>query len=299
MPLPENMELQKCRRADGLFKFSILVPSWNNLSYLKLCVESIRKNSAFKHQILIHINEGTDGTLEWIQSQPDIDYSFSKANIGICYSLNFLRTMVAADYIVYMNDDMYVCPGWDSELMSEIDAIGHNRFFLSSTVIEPNDTGNRCVIIKNYGTDIDTYEEDKLLSEFRQLQKHDWMGATWPPNIVHRDIWDMVGGYSIEFSPGYYSDPDFSMKLLQIGVRVFKGVAKSRAYHFGSKTLRKVTHNKGSFTFVSKWKISSGTLTKFFLHRGVDYSGNISLLPLPVSLKLKSFYKQILALLKG
>ena len=32
------------------------------------------------------------------------------------------------------------------------------------------------------------------------------MGATIPPNIVHRDIWDLVGGYSIEYSPGMYSD---------------------------------------------------------------------------------------------
>ena len=42
---------------------------------------------------------------------------------------------------------------------------------------------------------------------------NDWMGATIPPNIVHRDIWDLVGGYSIEYSPGMYSDPDFTAKL--------------------------------------------------------------------------------------
>lgn len=44
--------------------FSIFIPTWNNLPFLKLCVESIEKNSAYPHEILIHVNDGSDGTLE-------------------------------------------------------------------------------------------------------------------------------------------------------------------------------------------------------------------------------------------
>ena len=47
--------------------FSILIPSWNNLAFLKLCVESIRKNSTYEHELLIHVNDGSDGTLEWVK----------------------------------------------------------------------------------------------------------------------------------------------------------------------------------------------------------------------------------------
>ena len=42
--------------------FSILIPSWNNLDYLRLCVDSIRKNSAHAHQVIVHVNDGSDGT---------------------------------------------------------------------------------------------------------------------------------------------------------------------------------------------------------------------------------------------
>ena len=41
--------------------FSILIPTWNNLAFLKLCIESIRKNSDYRHEILIHVNCGDDG----------------------------------------------------------------------------------------------------------------------------------------------------------------------------------------------------------------------------------------------
>ena len=91
--------------------FSILIPTWNNLPYLQCCIRSIRKHSAFPHQIIVHINEGTDGTLDWIKAQPDVDYTYSSQNIGVCFALNAARALVQTDYIVYLNDDMYVPAG--------------------------------------------------------------------------------------------------------------------------------------------------------------------------------------------
>ena len=39
-----------------------------HINYLKICIESLRKNSNFDHQIIVHVNQGTDGTLEYIKS---------------------------------------------------------------------------------------------------------------------------------------------------------------------------------------------------------------------------------------
>ena len=64
--------------------FSILIPTWNNLPYLRLCVESIRKNSSYTHEILIYVNDGSDGTLEWVKEQ-NIKYLHNESNIGIHY----------------------------------------------------------------------------------------------------------------------------------------------------------------------------------------------------------------------
>ena len=102
--------------------FSILIPTWNNLKFLQLCVESIRKNSTYEHQILIHVNEGTDGTLEWVKAQ-GLAYTHSAENVGVCLALNQLRPLVTTDYVLFMNDDMYVCPEWDKALYDEIRAI--------------------------------------------------------------------------------------------------------------------------------------------------------------------------------
>jgi glycosyltransferase involved in cell wall biosynthesis len=204
--------------------FSILIPSWNNLPYLQLCINSIRKNSIFKHHVIVHVNDGSDGTLEWIKSQTDIDFSFSEKNVGVCYALNSCRSLAATEYILYLNDDMYVCPGWDQILYDEIMSIGHKQFFISATCIEPF-AQSSCSISFDFGKTIETFNEALLLEKYTSLKMVDWQGATWPPNIVHKDIWDLVGGYSIEFSPGMYSDPDFSMKLWTLGIRYFKGLS--------------------------------------------------------------------------
>jgi GT2 family glycosyltransferase len=279
-------------------QFSIVIPSWNNLPYLQNCIHSIRKNSKYAHQIIVHINEGKDGSKEWVAEQNDIDYTYSEKNIGVCYALNAARTLVQTKYFLYLNDDMYLCPGWDTALMDEIQSIGHDLFFLSSTVIEPK-ASSICVIEKNYGTNIQSFDEKALLENYKLFEKADWAGATWPPNIVPTSLWDLVGGYSIEFSPGLYSDPDFSMKLWQAGVRYFKGVSKSRAYHFGSKSVKRVKSNKGYHQFINKWGFTSSILTKHILHRGEVFTGNLPEFKMSSLQALKQVFKKWMASFKS
>lgn len=253
--------------------FSIIIPTWNNLSYLRLCIKSIRQNSTFNHQIIVHVNEGTDGTLDWLKSE-NVTVTYSRENIGVCWALNRMRPFVETDYIVYMNDDMYACPGWDYELMAEIKRLPDNKFFLSSTLIQPRPFWCKAIIAPaDFGQTIENFDEQKLLREYADLPHYDWNGSTWPVNIVHRDIWDLVGGYSAEFSPGMYSDPDFSAKLWMSGVRYFKGINKSRIYHFEGQSTGRVIKNAGSRQFLSKWGITSSVFMKKILKRGEIWTG--------------------------
>jgi GT2 family glycosyltransferase len=252
--------------------FSILIPTWNNLQFLQLCVESIHKNSSFRHQILLHVNDGSDGTLAWAR-QNRVEYTHSPQNIGICKAVNTSFQQARNDYIVFMNDDMYTLPQWDEELLNSIKSISDNAFMLSSTMIEPYDTHNRCVIVADYGKNVESFAEASLLREYKTYSKNDWSGSTWPPSVVHREWWQKVGGYSEEFSPGMASDDDFARKMWEAGCRHFQGVGKSKVYHFISKSTGRVTRNDGRGDFVRKWGITPATFHKFYTHRGDAYRG--------------------------
>jgi GT2 family glycosyltransferase len=273
--------------------FSILIPSWNNLDLLKICIESIEKNSHFRHQIIIHINEGTDGSLEWVKAN-NYSYTHSDKNVGVCYALNTLAKLATTNYILYINDDMYTCPDWDKYLMEAIQEQGNEYFYFSGTMIEPTGTNNKCVISPvNFGTSADTFKEKELLDFIKTTQKKDWFGSSWPPSIVHKKIWDKVGGYDVEYSPGFGSDPDFSMKLWNAGVRNFKGIGKSLVYHFQSKSTIRVVKNNFRKTFALKWKITPSYFYKNVLRLGEDYNGDVLVFkktPKYFFSKLKAFW---------
>jgi len=255
--------------------FAIIIPTWNNLGFVKLCVESIRKNSAYDHQVILHINDGSDGTLAWAREQ-GLDHTHSADNVGICIAVNEAGGLAKKDYIVYMNDDMYVCPEWDTHLATAIKEAGTDNFMLSATMIEPGFSGNPCVIHHDFGTEIAAFNEAELLKLCNTLEKADWNGATWPPTLVHRKYWNITGGYSIELSPGVSSDDDFAMKMWAAGCRIFRGVGKSRVYHFQSKSTLRIKKNNGRKQFLMKWGINQSTFNKHFTRRGTAYKGQLA-----------------------
>ena len=254
---------------------SVLIPTWNNLAFLQCCIASIRRHSELPLQIIVIVNEGTDGSLEWLREQGDIDVLHSPENAGVCYALNAARHLVQSDYILYLNDDMYVLPGWDTALWEAVKKQPDHYFYLSATMLEPHDTGNNCVHVFDAGDSPNSLREEALLQYHEKLNLEDWIGATWPPSLVSRQLWDLVGGMSPEFHPGMYSDPDFSMKLYRLGVRRFQGLGSSRVYHFGSKSTGRVRANKGRLRFLAKWGMSSRYFTQHFLQLGTPGNGAV------------------------
>ena len=254
--------------------FSVIIPTFNNYEYLKLCLNSIKKNSYFFHEIIIHVNDGSDGTLDYVIKNK-FKYTFSNHNIGLCTAINLSAKISTSKYILYAHDDMYFCPDWDKHLLKEINKIGHGNFYLSGTMIEPN-SGH---IEFNCGESYETFNENKLLSNYDNLHFYDHQGTHFAPHLTTKEIWDKVGGFSEEFNPGIASDPDFNMKLWKQGVRIFKGLENFKVYHFGSITTRKkigVKQNRGDKTFLKKWGITTNFFKKYYLKSKTKYSGPLS-----------------------
>ena len=254
--------------------FSILIPSFNNLNYLKLCLKSILNNSKKNHEIIIHVNEGSDGTLEYVKLNK-IKHTYSNHNVGLCTAVNSSAKISSTKYILYAHDDMYFCPGWDKYLSNEINNIGHGNFYLSGTMIEPN-SGH---IMFNCGENIETFDENKLLSNYSNLNFYNHQGTHFAPHLVTKELWNKVGGFSEEFNPGIASDPDFNMKLWKEGVRIFKGLNDFKVYHFSSITTRKkknFVQNKGDKTFLKKWGITTKFFKKYYLKSKTRYIGPLT-----------------------
>ena len=246
---------------------SIVIPTWNNLPFLQLAVDTIRRHSAHPHEILVHVNDGSDGTLDWVRAE-GLKHTASPANIGICYAVNRVAALATRPYLLYLNDDMAVLPGWDARLLEVAQRLGEGRWMLSSTMIEPGGENNRCTVAADYGRDTASFRETDLIAALPTLRRSHWLGSTWPPTLLPTWMWTEVGGYSTELSPGMSSDNDFSMKLWQAGCRTFIGLGDSHVYHFACVSTQRIVKNDGRLQFLHKWGISQRDFDRICLHRG-------------------------------
>ena len=57
-------------------KISIIIPTFNNLNYLKFFLASVKNNSVYNHQIILHINDGSDGTLNFAKEN-NLSFTYS------------------------------------------------------------------------------------------------------------------------------------------------------------------------------------------------------------------------------
>ncbi len=258
--------------------YSIIIPTFNNLDYLKFCIKSIKENSKFKtHEIIPHVNEGSDGTLEYLIKNK-IDHTYTKENSGICKGMNLAAKKSKNDFILYAHDDFYFCPHWDLILKKEVDKIGHKNFYLSGTMMNNGQIPFDC------GNSLSDFDEKKFIDNYKKYNFYDFQGSTWAPHLIHKDIWNKVGGFSEEYFPGTGSDPDLNMKLWQQGIRIFKGINDFKVYHFGSIVTRKYKNHptivtesgsRGAKIFLIKWGISINFFKKYILDSDTKYNGSL------------------------
>jgi GT2 family glycosyltransferase len=260
--------------------FSIVIPTWNNLEYLKLCIASIKEHSAHDHEIIVHVNDNTDGTLDWVRAQ-GLKHTSARDNVGVCLAVTLAAAQASRDWLLYMNDDMVCCPGWDTALIEATRARRDPFGMFFSTLIEPEDTGNPLVVVRNHGRTPDDFDRAALLAQCNTPQRPDLFGKAAQPTLVRRDAWHMVGGYSLEFGPGMSSDDDLLMKFWVAGGRHFQIVGASRLYHFACRSTKRVRRNHGGRTFVMKWGITQKEFKRRFLEAGAVVGG-----PLPRSTAL-------------
>ena len=251
-------------------QLSIIIPTYNNLNYLKFFLLSLKRNSSYEHEIILHINDGSDGTLNYAINN-NIKYTHSDRNIGLCSSMNRAYSLTNMSHILYAHDDMFFCKQWDTFLINEIKKYDHNLYYLTGT----NISTRHGLLNYDCGSNFNNFNENKFDNFCQTDDTTDLQGSHWAPHLIHREVWDKIGGFSEEFNPGDGSDPDFCMKLWLADVRIFKSISKFKVYHFNSITTRnnKVKLNNGTKQFLLKYGFNPRFFRKYYL------KGNNAIIP--------------------
>lgn len=238
------------------------ISTYNNLPYLKLAIESVRKNSYFKDApFIVHAENCTDGTNEWLFENQDkynltsIIEPTNEVVKGIGGGMNVCAEYVETEYIMFLHSDFYVSQNWDFALIQIFEKYPNEQLWVSSHRIEPNMFSNpesrpgTLIVDKSiwgaYHDDFDSDEFETWAEQFTlQNVEYEIPKGEGVSGLIRKSDWDAIGGNDPRFAPASWDDMDLFLRMTQQGYR-FILTGASVVWHFGARGSHRLEENDG------------------------------------------------------
>jgi len=234
------------------------ISTFNNLPYLKIAIDSVRKNSYFKNApFIIHAENCSDGTDEWLKENSEkynLKYYIDKNDVplGIGGGMNFCADRVETKYIMFLHSDFYVTTNWDKALLDVFDKYPNDKMWVCSHRVEPNMFGNinsrpgTLILPKEtfgaYWNDFKHQEFNEWGKEFVALNDFKIPKGEGVSGLIRKKDWDEIGGNDPLFAPASWEDMDLFLRMLNKNYK-FVLTSKSLVWHFGARGSHRLEEN--------------------------------------------------------
>ena len=236
-------------------KITSVIPTYNNLPFLKLTVTSVRQNCYYNDMpIFIFAENCTDGTNEWLAENADelgIEYYIETGNEeqhGIGGGIDLCVSKVKTEFVNNLHSDFWVGPNQDIELLKLFDEFPNDRLIASSFRVQPNifpndppyRPGTIFVDFDEFGshdTDFDGDHFDNWSNEFTKDNDVRVRKAGGAGYFCRVEDHINIGGNDPRFEPMYWEDKDLFMRM-QMEAYKFIMTSKTVIWHFTSRTSR-------------------------------------------------------------
>ena len=206
-------------------KVSIVVLTYNNLAFTQACLFSIEAYSDYANlEVIVVDNASSDGSPEWLRAWERETSSAGHArrlilndrNAGFSAGNNIGLHAATGDYLVVLNNDTYVTPGWVRTLCAHFrrdPALG-----LAGPVT--NNIGNEARIDIAYD---DMTEMIARAAEYTRAHPGESLAmrnAAFFCAVMPRATYERVGGLDEAFGIGFFEDDDYCRRVEQAGYRI-------------------------------------------------------------------------------
>lgn len=238
---------------------SIIMLTYNQLEYTKLCIESIRKFTPKEcYEIIVVDNDSADGTKEYLKQQEDLNIIFNEENKGFPKGCNQGIKISNGENILLLNNDTIVNPDWLYRL--------NNALYSSDNIGAVGAISNSC----SNGQQIPVRYENmehmiNLANEIYNNNKGEYSYITRLVGfcyLIKKEVLNKTGLLDERFTPGNYEDDDISLRIRQAGYDLLL-CKDTFIHHYGSVSFNKdvdifqdvLNINKEKLT--SKWNFKS------------------------------------------
>jgi GT2 family glycosyltransferase len=239
---------------------SVIVPVHNNVDFTLISVASLlMSDPRISFELIVADDISTDDTRSIFECLPKpIRYLRWNYSHGFLKSCNAAARFTNATYLVFLNNDTIVFPGWLDSLIDTLqkrpDAglVGSKLLFASGRLQEAGGIIWNDASGMNFGRD-----DDPRRPEYNYLREVDYCSGC--SIAIRKDLWTALGGFDERFAPAYYEDVDLCFRVRQAGMKVlyqplsklihFEGVSSGTSTSAGVKAYQEGNRPK----FLDRW----------------------------------------------
>ena len=214
---------------------SFIIPSHNNLMYLKTAYNSIRKHHGYIHEIIMLDDASEDGTWEWLQEidKKDIGVKIHRNDgpkLGHTILYDVGVDMCSNDIFSIFHADMICSPFYVDNLLKHL----KEKTVVSATRIEPplHPEGKEKIVM-DFGLWPDEIKESEFLS-FCEEKREEFKDVTtkgiFAPWLMYKKDFQEIGGHDPLFAPFPYEDSDIFNRFILAGYDIIQS-RDSFVYH--------------------------------------------------------------------
>jgi len=217
----------------GRARATVVIPAYRNAD-VGACLESLfaSRSTACPFAVHVVLNDATAQVEEIVAAFAEgLTTTRLTANHGVSGAFNQGFAAAETEYVVQLQDDVRVQPGWLGHLIECADAAPDAGAVASLTL-----DGDGIVSDPGWIVTVDGRTTPGLIGGSRDPDDYvgarpiDYHGSTGV--LVRRRAWQSVGGFDHGYYPAYYGDVDFCWRLRERGWRVLLE-PRSRVRHAG------------------------------------------------------------------
>lgn len=241
-------------------RVSIVIPVHGKLAYTLACLRSIAAAPpSDPFEVIVIDDASPDETADTLARVDGLRLLSNAENLGFVGSCNRGAAEATGEFIVFLNNDTQVTPGWTEELLRCFD-LRPNCGIAGSQLVYPDgrlQEAGAWVFADGSAWTIGRFEP-RTDPAVRYAREVDYVsGASL---AIRRETFAALGGFDARFAPGYYEDTDLAFAARAAGLEVWyvptsvvihaEGISSAGAPQNGMKRFQDINLTK----FAEKWR---------------------------------------------